>query len=274
MSFEGESTVRSRELGDELRLAMERADLTGKRIAELLCWSETKVSRILTGHAPPSEVDLSAILALCGVVGTQRDYLLRLCKDDMIRNHSTGRNSLLGQQRKSRRITEFQHSLVPTLLQQDRYAQSVLASLVNTDEEEADLWTSRQRQAQSVFGQLNPRPPICTFFISEPALRAPIGGPEVMLDQLHYILRMSTRRCITVRIVPAFIGAHSALSGSFCFMEFTEFRPVVYTKDELNGHFSENDRSVISYQKIIAGLATVALDETKSVKLIQEIVAN
>ena len=75
------STIRSRELGDALRLAMEGAGLNGKRTAQILGWSESKVSRLLTGQIKLSELDVSAFLAICGVKGDRRARLLRLTRE-------------------------------------------------------------------------------------------------------------------------------------------------------------------------------------------------
>jgi transcriptional regulator with XRE-family HTH domain len=72
------STVRGRQLGDALRVAMERAGLTGKRTAQILGWTESRVSRFVTGRFGPTEVEVSAMLAVFGVTGVERDRLLRL----------------------------------------------------------------------------------------------------------------------------------------------------------------------------------------------------
>jgi len=49
-----EPTVRSRELGEGLRRAMERARLTGKQVAHQLDWSPSWVSRLLSASAVPA----------------------------------------------------------------------------------------------------------------------------------------------------------------------------------------------------------------------------
>ena len=75
------TTIRSREIGDALRLAMERVGLNGKRTAEMLGWSESRVSRMLTGRLAATSDDLSAMLAVLLVTGQERDRLMRLNLD-------------------------------------------------------------------------------------------------------------------------------------------------------------------------------------------------
>ena len=73
-------TVRARELGLALRRAVEAAGLRGKDLARRLDFSETKISNLYMGKRPANEVDVSAILALCGIVGPARDHLLKLTR--------------------------------------------------------------------------------------------------------------------------------------------------------------------------------------------------
>ncbi len=76
-----EPTVRSRELGEGLRQAMERAGLNGHQAAHLLGCSPSWVSRLLSGKRGGSEVDVAAFLGVCRVKNPERDRLLALCQE-------------------------------------------------------------------------------------------------------------------------------------------------------------------------------------------------
>lgn len=263
-----ESTARGRELGDAIRLALERADLTGKRLSELLDWSESKVSRIVTGHVVPSEIELSALLALCGVVGAERAGLLGLCRDQSLSNWSTDRTAVARQQQSASKITEFHNSLVPHLLQTENYARSTISRMVNIEDDGFDSWLSERMGAQSVIDRMKPKTLTCTFFIHQLVLELPVGGREVMSEQLHRILQLSVRRNITIRIVPTSLGAYPGSCGPFRLIEFSEFRPVAYVEDEIEGHFLEEYEKINSYRKLIAALSVISLDASESTKLI------
>ncbi len=60
---------------------MEHRGLNGKRTAMVLGWSESKVSRLLTGQLNLPEIDIASFLAVCHVIGDERDRLLRLSRD-------------------------------------------------------------------------------------------------------------------------------------------------------------------------------------------------
>jgi hypothetical protein len=79
---------------------------------------------------------------------------------------------------------------------------------------------------------------------------------------------MSTRSYLTLRVVPASLGAYAAMTGAFRLMEFTEFKPVVYLESETSSLFLEKREEIVAYQHILATLADVALDEGESRELI------
>src|SRR5882757_4845483 len=73
--------VGERGLGMELRFHREKARLSCEKVGEVLNWSANTVSRLERGLRPdttPEEV--SAILAAIGVMGEDRDRLMRMAK--------------------------------------------------------------------------------------------------------------------------------------------------------------------------------------------------
>jgi transcriptional regulator with XRE-family HTH domain len=128
------TTIRSRELGDELRQAMEKANLSGKHAARVLGWSESKVSRMLTGRAPVKDTDVSALLALCMVTGDEKERLLDLARQVNQRGWLQKYSADLTRQLRTRinhetratEITEFQPCFIPGLLQTGDYARKLL----------------------------------------------------------------------------------------------------------------------------------------------------
>ncbi|MGH3874365.1 MAG: helix-turn-helix domain-containing protein [Pseudonocardiaceae bacterium] len=269
-----EPTVRSRELGEGLREVMERAGLTGQQAAYLLGCSPSWVSRILSGKRSGSETDIAAFLGVCRVRAPERDRLLELCQQQhtpgWLQQHGTRLPkqvvTLIDHENKAVAISAFESTLVAGLLQTGDYFRAVISSNANMPGDEVDERVAARLARRSLFSQQ--RPPRFTFFLHEAVLRLPIGGPVVMSDQLHHLLRMSVRPCLTLRVVPAALGAHAALSGPFTLMEFAEFRPVVYLDSETSSLFLERREEVTAYQRILGALAQTALDEGQSRELI------
>lgn len=268
------TTIRSRELGDALRAAMEGAGYNGKSLARQLGWSDTKLSRLLTGHYGVSELDMSALLAVCGVIGDERDRLLRLAREQDIpgwlQQHESSLpeplKPLVNHENVADTIIAFEPVRIPGLLQTEAYARALLkrSPVVAADALEPTVAARIGRQA--LYNR--PRHPSFTFYIHEVALRLPIGGSAVMSDQLHELLRLSVRTYITIKIVPISYGAYAAMAGACRLMEFKEIPPVVYIEEETTGLFLEHDSEIATYRRIFSALDDCALDEPTSKRLI------
>jgi transcriptional regulator with XRE-family HTH domain len=267
-------TVRSRELGDGLRAAMRTAGLSGRAMSRRLGWSDSRVSRLLSGTRGATEVDISAFLAVCGVKGKERERLLRLCKEQhkpgWFQQHGSTLpkqvKTLIDHENKAVKIGDFQIHLVPGLLQTGDYASAVMRDSGAVPADEIDDRVAARLARKNLFSRV-PRPEF-TFFIHEFVLRLPVGGTEVMSEQLHELLRILVRPYLTLRVVPAAIGAHAANAGSFTLMDFAEFKPVAYVESATSSLFLETPEEIAAYRRILASLDDSALDEGQSRQLI------
>ena len=80
--------------------------------------------------------------------------------------------------------------------------------------------------------------------------------------------RCAIRHYLTLRVVPAAVGGHAAINGSFMLMEFAEFKPVAYLESETSSLFLEESEEITSYQRILGALTATALGEGESRELI------
>ncbi|MGH3547880.1 MAG: helix-turn-helix domain-containing protein, partial [Pseudonocardiaceae bacterium] len=245
-----EPTIRSRELGEGLHRAMRQAGLDQKGAAQKLGWSQSRVSRLLSGKRGGTEVDVSAFLAVVEVTGAERDRLLGICREQNIpgwlQQHGTRLpqqlRTLIDHENKAVTIDDFQATVVPGLLQTTDYARALIREVGMIPAEEIEDRVAARLGRQSLFGR--ERPARFTFFIHEFVLRLPVGGPAVMFEQLEHLLRKATRPYLTLQVVPAALGGHAAINGSFILMEFAEFRPVVYLESETSSLFLEKSEEI------------------------------
>ncbi len=146
-----ESTVRSRELVEGLRQAMQRARLNGRQAAHLLGWSPSWVSRLLSGKRNATELHVAAFLAVCRVTGAERDRLLALCQErhtpGWLQQHGSRLPqqlvTLIDHEDKAVTISEFQSTLVPGLLQTGDYARAVIQNSRTVPADEIEDRTGR-----------------------------------------------------------------------------------------------------------------------------------
>jgi len=269
-----EPTIRSRELGEGLRRAMHNAGLTGKDVARLLDLSPSWVSRLIAGKRNVTAVQASAFLAVCRAPSAERERLLELCDEQHTPGWFQQHGSRLPLQlvtyidheNKAVAISYFASTLVPGLLQTGDYARALLKEAGRVPADEIDARVAARLARQSLFSR--DRPARFTFYLHEFVLRLPVGGPAVMVDQLQQLERLSRRAYLTLRVVPAVLGAHAATAGSFILMEFAEFKPVVYLESETSSLFLEKPVEIAAYQDILESLAQTAMGEGESRELI------
>ncbi|SFB36991.1 Helix-turn-helix domain-containing protein [Amycolatopsis marina] len=267
--------MRSRELGEGLRRAMEHAQMTGQDAARALGWSQSRVSRVLSGkRGGDDEVEISAFLAVCGVTGAERKRLLGLChevgKPGWLQRHGSRLpqqlRTLIDHEDKAVRMGEFQPMVVPGLLQTPEYARALLSGTGTLPPEEIDGRVRARLDRQRVLAPSRGKQ--FAFFVHEFALRLPAGNSEVMSGQLHHLLRLSVRENISLRVVPVAAGVHAGIAGAFMLMEFPEFRPVVYLDSETATLFLEAPEEISAHRLVLRKLAEIAPDEGQSRELI------
>lgn len=267
-----------RSFGDGVRDAIQRAGLTQRRLAELLGWEEAKVSDLVKGKGGVTEIELAMLLGLCNVEPDEAKRLLALYKETREKGYlQFDDGGLLGplrtlveQERLANKIVAWSLSLIPGLLQIAAYIRAVSERSVQlTEPQDINAAISMKLERQAIFH----RSRTFVFYVHEQALRLPVGGPEVMKQQLLHILTMTIRPYITVRVVPTSVGAHAGANGSFVQLQYAKFEPVIYVEGERTALFLEDKDSVSHYDDIVKALDRLALDEEQSRELITSIVS-
>lgn len=222
------SNARLKRLGSALRELRNDADLTADEAARTLGWSGSKVSRIETGTRPASPEDIRALVGVYGVEGEeaeryaavarrarQRDWWHRY--DDVLPEKF---DSYLGLESEASRISTFEASLVPGLLQTERYAAAVLDLFPlrgTPDERDRAIALRMRRQARLAEEPLLELDAI----IAETVIRQTLGGPDVTREQLQHLLDVASRPNVTLRLLP-FGADHPGVNGPFSIVEFPD----------------------------------------------------
>ncbi|MBP2339940.1 transcriptional regulator with XRE-family HTH domain [Saccharothrix coeruleofusca] len=265
----GETTVRSRELGEELRRVRRRANLRAERLSAALGWSAGKLSRLEHGKRGTNDLDLGSLLGALGVDATTRERIRRLSQErdlgHYVRPHDgIGPDSLLSltmHERIAATMCKYEPALIPGLLQTEAYARAVLGC-GDLPPEELDQQVALRLNRQQVL--TGPDAPDAVFYLHENALRNAIGGRRIMHDQMMRLLFMCDWRKLTLRVIPQGTG-HPALTHGFNLMTFAErLKPVAYTESDVATLFSEDGPSIKLFQHKRDVLARLALDAEQS----------
>ncbi|MFF2022795.1 helix-turn-helix domain-containing protein [Streptomyces sp. NPDC058171] len=247
-------TFRRRALGKELRILRERTGITIQEAAAGLGFSDTKLSRVETGHnSLPRVEDLEGLLDRYGVDDIdQRDALLTLHRDSLSRDPYTpyrdsmpsGMPMYVGLESDAREIRAWQPMVVFGLLQSESYtrAQFMLAKPIEETttqfvENNVSLRMERKRLITRSDSPITLR-----VILDESALRRVIGGPDVMKEQYEEIGRLSALDNVTVQILPQKAATYRA-DGNFILLTFDPpVDPVV--QSDIPGSITVTDKRV------------------------------
>jgi len=112
---------------------------------------------------------------------------------------------------KALEIRTYRLSLFPGLLQTPEYARELLTSSRLVDDIEAAVDARMRRQEVLT----RPKPPLVWVLLDETVLYRPVGGRQVMRDQLARLRDAVNLPHVTIRIVPLSAGFHLGLDGMF-----------------------------------------------------------
>lgn len=274
-----DSTVRIEVLGEELRRLREACGLTLTDVVSRIGISESYLSRMETGKRAASPEDVAALLVIYGVTGEERLELLTLAKKAdqpglwQREGSSEARFATLKiLESRATALVSFEPLMIPGLLQTMPYAQACVRGVLMLDDQEAiDERVVGRVHRQGVLRKFD-APPLLSI-IGEAALRCPVGGREVLREQLHYLVEVAERDNVTLRVVPNSAGVHPGLLGSFLRMSFAGRPSVVFLESQTAGLFLEDHSNVSVYDKAIPELLSMAMTEENSVRLVAEMAA-
>ncbi|WP_329787284.1 DUF5753 domain-containing protein [Lentzea sp. DG1S-22] len=267
------STARGREFGVGMRAALEGASLTGNAAARMLDWDPSKVSNLLNGKGGVSQLEVAVLLGMCRVNAGELARLLTLHQDTHIRGwwQQHGRcapvrlHTVVEHLKVARTLTSWHTHMVPLFLQTAHYMREVLLASSTVPQDEVLDRVQAQLAMQDVLRLSRTK---CTFFIHELALHLRIGGAEVYVGQLLHLLSMSAWKNVSIRIVPAALGAHAGLAGSFTHLTLDTYEPLVWVATENSSLFDETPDAVEGYDNVVRALDDTSWDEETSTAFI------
>jgi transcriptional regulator with XRE-family HTH domain len=270
-------TVRRRRLGAELRNRRERAGYSLENVAERLECSQSKISRIETSHTSVSVRDVRDLLAIYDATDAEIEELTQLAREARQKAwwHPFTQvlsSAYVGLEAEAARVRTYEQQLVPGLLQTEAYAQATMRTLPGRSEEEISSRVRVRMQRQSLLDQED------TFHLwvvlDEAAVSRPVGGDEVMCEQLKRLVSAAKRPNVTLQLLPFEIGSHAGMDGTFAIIDFREQGDpsVVFAENATGGLFIDKPDELEKYKNLFEHIHTTALGPEQSVARIQELI--
>ncbi|MGN9778269.1 helix-turn-helix domain-containing protein [Micromonospora sp. H33] len=217
-------------LGAQLRRLRESSGVTRESAGWEIRASESKISRMELGRVGFKERDVADLLTLYGVTEPQeREAMLKLARDANSPGwwHRYGDvlpswfQAYLGLEAAASLIRTYEVQFVPGLLQTPAYARAVvLLGHGRATPAEVDRRVALRMQRQRLLSR--EKPPQLWAVVDEAALRRPIGGPEVMRDQVAALVEATKAPNVRLQIIPFAAGGHAAAGGAFTILRFGE----------------------------------------------------
>lgn len=222
-------TARRMVLGGQLRRLREAKGISREAAGYSIRGSGSKISRLELGRVSFKERDVADLLTLYGITEeTQRQTFLDMVAQSSQPGWWHGYNDLMpawfqdyvGLEESASRIETFEVQFVPGLLQTERYARAIVRrGLPGACDEEVERRVMLRMQRQKALEETYA--PSMWVAVDEAVLRRPIGGREVLREQLAHLLEISAHSSIELQIVP-FDAGGSAAESAFTILRFAE----------------------------------------------------
>ncbi len=279
------STVPRRQLGRYLRDLRNSQRLTVRTAAEKLEWSEAKIWRIETGQVSLRSLDVEAMCRIYGASPELTEALMGLAKETKARGwwHAYGDvipegfDVYMGLEEAASSFSWYESELIPGLLQTERYAHTLItADNPGVDDEEINRRVHLRLARQALLTRVT-APPSLHVVLNEATIRRPIGGTQVMAEQLGRLVEASELPNLSLRIMPFSAGLHHGImSGPFVMLRFplngdgkeTE-PPTVYVDGFTGALYLDKPSEIERYAQAFTDIWDASLDEAPSQDLIQ-----
>lgn len=264
----------ARELGAGLRRLRDTRGMTTRELASASEQSAANISHWETGNRLPTEERLSRVLDAVAAPESERDRLVGLRRQADGPGQLVAGTPSIGAQltrlveyeQVASRIVACAPLAIPGLLQTSDYARATFSGL-------SDIETRvRLRIGRRDILTRSREPTGLLALIDSEVLRRPIAPPDVMADQLRYLLAMAERPNIEVRLVSsAYPGYTSMLAGPFIFMEFPTAAPIVHLEHRRASVFLWESGDIEGFSTAVEEISSVAMTPTRSAEVIAEI---
>jgi transcriptional regulator with XRE-family HTH domain len=255
-----------------VRTLRRNAGLTGVELARLVGVSQSRISRIETGHLipHPDEVDRLATALKLDADGREQLHDQARASRSTMRSwrlmHAQGvgkhQTDIGRMEQTATRLRLFQPNLVPGLLQTAEYARRAIE--LATDAQDVGLGVARRMTRQQI---LYDRGKSFEVLITEGALRWRIVSTDAHVAQLRHLASLATLENVLIGVIPwrAQVGAHQ--STMFCL-----FDDALAYVELLNGEVATEDpQDLTQYAATFAALKDSAVTGEDAIAELQRI---
>ncbi|RCG32025.1 XRE family transcriptional regulator [Sphaerisporangium album] len=271
------SSVQLRRLSQELvRLRKERK-LTVADVTEAMEWSAGRLTYYELAKWKKADIGtVTRLLDYYGVHEDDREALLHLARETKAKGWWAAYKDIFPAsypafEDAATLIRAYESNVMPGLLQTPDYVKAIMLGA----EPDSPGIIERKIEARLARQQILRRADAPEFWcvIDEAAFHRMVGGPEVMRAQIRHLIEMAAWPRITIQLLPNTVGAHAAIAGAFCILDFASQTdpPLVYLEAAVSSLFLENPADVQKYTIIFSRIIESALTSEESLSRMAEL---
>ncbi|MCE7011190.1 helix-turn-helix domain-containing protein [Kibdelosporangium philippinense] len=266
-------------LGTQLRRLREAAEISPAEASARIRGSKSKISRLELGRVGLKERDVEDLLTLYGVTdSSERRQFLEMVKQsnepgwwyrfaDLMPEWF---QDYVGLEEAAIRILTCELQFVPGLMQTEHYARAIATSghpALAT--EDAEWRVTLRMRRQKVLHR--PAPPRLWAVIDESVLHRPLGGREVLIEQIDHLLELTTLPHVTLQVVPYALSGYAA-EGAFTMLRFAEpeLPDIVYIEHLTGAFYLDKRDDVEQYGRVFDQLTVDAATPRETRQLLMK----
>ncbi|GAA2238891.1 helix-turn-helix transcriptional regulator [Kitasatospora cystarginea] len=252
--------------GEELRRKRESGGLTQEELGERVVCSGSLIAHIEAGRRKP-QADIAK--RLDNVLGTDGFFtrMRRTLNTARFADHFAAAAELESQ---AVAIYEYAVSLVPGILQTAAYARSVFrGAQPNYAVADVDRCVVNRLERARILE--DPGSPTVWAILNENVIRAVVGGPAVMAEQLHHISGLGRAGRILVQVVPHSVGAHATMGSMMSLMRFSDAPDAAYVEGLYTGSLIDDPALVQRYRDAYDLARAAALPPEASLDMLESV---
>ena len=277
----GSPTVLRMILGRQLQALRENAGFSYVQAADVIYSSEWTIRRMERAEGGLKPLMLKTLLIAYGITDIREiDTLLSLAREASKPGwwHRYGEalpdwfKVAVGLEESASLIRAYEPQVVPGLLQTEAYARAITTASFPAEppgesERRVALRLARQDLLQ------RQAPPEYQVVLEECVLRRPIGGTDVIRQQISHLIEATGQPNITIQVLPFAAGWHPAMHGMFNVFHFPDqdMPDVVYSEALTSATYLNKPEDTAPYTDALDRMTAQTAAPEESVTLLRQI---
>lgn len=268
-------------LGRRLQDLRERAGLKREEAARILRVAPATVRRMEMAEVALKIPYLQLLLKSYGVADDEADAFVTLAEEankpgwwqrfhDILPGWFSMYVSLEGA---ASLIRSYEPHFVPGLLQTEEYARGVMRSgaIGQTRPEDIERYVALRMERQSLLTRKDA--PRVWIVMDETALRRPVGGSDVMREQIDKLLDAVELPHVTLQIAPFAAGPHPGTYGPFVLFRFAmaELPDMVYSEYLTGAVYLDARTEVATHLEVMDRMAAQAATAHRTKEILRDL---